>query len=169
MKIEFPKLGMRNIKTGCSVFLTLLVSYALKRPDPFFGCIAAIICLQQTKEKTWYVGLHRWVGTCIGGTIGFFVMEWLATLESFEVVRLFIIPIGVCFLIYLCVTLKLTGAVAICCIVFVNVVLHMDRTADDAFIYVVNRVIDTSIGIVCAGIVQQCLQKPKAWKTKEVE
>lgn len=167
MKIEFPKIGMRNIKTGCSVFLTLIISYALGRADPFFGCIAAIICLQQTKEKTWNVGLYRWIGTCIGGTIGFFVMEWLVTYETFTLLQICIIPIGVCFLIYLCVTLKLTGAVAICCIVFINVVLHTDRSSDGAFIYVFNRVIDTTIGIVCAGLVQQYLHMPKKWKKEE--
>lgn len=153
-KFKFPKIGMRNIKTGLSVFLTLLVSYAIGRKDPFFGCIAAVICLQQTKEATWSLGIQRFIGTAIGGIVGFVVMESLAYFENYEVIRLIIIPIGVCVLIYLCVLFKIRGAASISCIVFINVVLHMDRTLDDSAMYVIDRVIDTLIGIVCAGVVQ---------------
>lgn len=153
-KWKLPKIGMRNIKTGCSVFLTLLLSYVLQREDPFFGCIAAVICLQQTSEKTWNAGVHRWIGTCIGGLIGFFVMLWLSNIEHYETIRLLVIPAGVCLLIYLCVVLHIRGSASICCIVFINVVLHMDRTVSGAAAYVFNRVIDTFIGIICAGIVQ---------------
>lgn len=160
---QFPKLGMRNIKTGLSVFSTLVVSYILKRDDPFFGCIAAVICLQKTKESTWSTGVQRWIGTCIGGLVGFFVMISLATLDNYEIPRLFIIPIGVCLLIYICVLLGLKGSASISCIVFINVVLHMDRSMDDAAAYVIDRVIDTFIGIVCAGLVQHFLNR-ETWK-----
>lgn len=158
-KPTFPKIGMRNIKTGCSVFLTLVLSFLLKREDPFFGCIAAVICLQKTKETTWSSGVQRWIGTCIGGFVGFLVMISLAKLENYEIPRLFVIPIGVCLLIYICVLLGLKGSASISCIVFINVVLHMDRSTSDAAVYVMNRVIDTFIGIVCAGLVQHFLSR----------
>lgn len=153
-KLEFPKLGMRNIKTGLSVFLALIVSYAIGRSDPFFGCITAVICMQQTKEETWSSGFQRWIGTCIGGLIGFIVIEILSLFDFYQILRLFVIPIGVCLLIYTCVLFKIKGSAAISCIVFINVVLHMDRAMDDSSMYVIDRLIDTFIGILCAGFVQ---------------
>ena len=48
---KFPKIGLRTIKSGIAVFLCLL----LLPDEPFFACLTAVICLQDTV----YNSIHR--------------------------------------------------------------------------------------------------------------
>ena len=57
--------------------------------------------------------------------------------------------------IYTCNVLGLKGAVTIACIVFLNVVTHFDRDSQDAFFYVLYRMIDTTVGIVLAVLINR--------------
>ena len=42
--LKLPKIGLRTIKSGIAVFLCL----ALLPSEPFFACLTAVICLQDT-------------------------------------------------------------------------------------------------------------------------
>ncbi|MFR4008622.1 MAG: FUSC family protein [Christensenellales bacterium] len=43
----------------------------------FYATIAAVVCTQQTHEKTVNMGLHRMLGTLIGGAVGYVVLVGL--------------------------------------------------------------------------------------------
>ena len=58
---------MRAIKTALAVFCCLLISIPLHRESPFFSCIASIVCMQATWEKSLKSGLNRFYGTLLGG------------------------------------------------------------------------------------------------------
>lgn len=60
--------GLRAVKSALAVFLCLLVSIPLHRESPFFSCIASIVCMQPTWEKSLRTGFHRFYGTVLGGT-----------------------------------------------------------------------------------------------------
>ena len=65
-KLNFPKVGLRTIKSAISVFLCLVIFPEI----PFFACLTAVICLQDTVANSVKTGIHRGGGTILGGFIG---------------------------------------------------------------------------------------------------
>ena len=52
---KFPKIGLRTIKSSIAVFLCLL----LLPNEPFFACLTAVICLQDTVYNSIDTGINR--------------------------------------------------------------------------------------------------------------
>ena len=63
---KFPKIGLRTIKSGIAVFLCLL----LLPNEPFFACLTAVICLQDTVYNSIHTGINRGAGTILGASFG---------------------------------------------------------------------------------------------------
>ena len=63
---KFPKIGLRTIKSGIAVFLCLL----LLPNEPFFACLTAVICLQDTVYNSIHMGINRGAGTILGASFG---------------------------------------------------------------------------------------------------
>ena len=59
--LKFPKIGLRTIKSGIAVFLCLL----LLPNEPFFACLTAVICLQDTVYNSIHTGINRGAGTIL--------------------------------------------------------------------------------------------------------
>lgn len=158
------KIGMRNIKTTLSVFLCLLLFETINRENSIFACIAAIICMQNTIVDSMEKGIARVVGTIIGGIVGAFV---LFIVNSFfnDNILIFIIPLGVMLMIQICVVMNVKQAVVICCVVYLSVM--MTKNHDNGYLlYTINRVLDTSIGILIALLVNKYVELPKKLKLK---
>lgn len=153
------KLGLRAFKSAVSVFLCLLISIIFNRPQPLLASIAAIICMQPTYGQTYKTGLHRLVGTSIGGIIGLIVLmfvKFLPCKECLEHVNLILAPICILVVIYICNVVEHKGSVEIGCIVVLSVLIEWSNSAySNTFMYVINRVIDTSIGIIIAMVVNK--------------
>ena len=157
--MSIPKIGMRNIKTSFSVFLCLLIFEIINRDNSIYACVAAVICMQPTLENTYSRGLARLIGTGIGGLIGA-VLLVLGEAYISEKAYIFLIPIGIIVLIELCVLLKQKEAVSISCIVFLSIMISQ-RERGDYYWHVINRMIDTSIGIILAIAVNKYLKVPR--------
>ena len=84
---RFPVIGMRNIKTACTVALCALVYYFLGR-SPAFACIGAIFGMGSDMEDSRLNGGNRLFGTIIGGLLGM-VLFWLWLWNCAGGVRLF--------------------------------------------------------------------------------
>lgn len=162
----FPKIGMRNIKSAVSVFLCLLTFAVLHMHYSFYGCIAAVICTQPTFDKTYSLGKDRMLGTILGGIVGFIVLEGILSVPANEnLSQLFMIPVGIIGVIYLCNLLKIPGAVSISCIVLLNIAINMDaRGVGGSIFYVIDRVMETMVGIVMAMIVNRWFHIPKQFE-----
>lgn len=149
------KLGLRAIKTAISVFLCLLIAFIFNRTDTLFASIAAIICLQPTYNETFNSGLQRLVGTLIGGVVGYLILLAIYKLPFKEITTLFVAPIAILTVIYICNVINQPSSVSISCIVVLSVVMWPNGNISDSFLYVVNRVLDTSMGIVVAMLVNR--------------
>lgn len=148
--------GPRAYRTAAAVFLCLCLTSLLGRPSPFYGAIAAVICTQSTGEKTRSSGLHRLLGTVIGGGLGFVFLELAIVLPNFEdLLYILLIPPAVLGAIYLCNLFQRAESVSICCVVLLNVATNFDRDIPDTALYVFNRVLDTGLGILSAVAVTQ--------------
>lgn len=160
--------GMRAFKSAAAVFVSLLVTWLLKRPTPFFAAIAAVVCTQQDIEQTAKSGMGRFLGTCIGGAVGFLALQLLLAIPHFvDGVYVVLIPFAVLLCIYLCNLLEQQNSIPICCIVLLNVVLHYDRGMSGSGWYVINRVIDTFLGVLSAYAVNRWTPRPKLFKKEE--
>jgi len=157
-----PRIGMRNVKTALSVFLCLFIFDAIQRENSFYACIAAVICMQPTLDNTFKKGLSRIIGTAIGGIVGIVL---LVIGESYisEGTFIFLIPIGIVILIEMCIAIEQKDSVSICCVVYLGIMI-MHRYQGGYFWYTLNRVIDTSIGIIIAAFINKYLKVPEMFK-----
>ena len=76
---ELPTIGLRTLKTGIAVFLCLLIWPS----EPFFACLTAVICLQDTVSNSIKVGFNRGIGTMLGASSGLIFLFIFRYLESF--------------------------------------------------------------------------------------
>lgn len=162
MQFIFPKIGLRTIKSAISVFLCL----AILPNEPFFACLTAVICLQDTVSNSVKMGINRGLGTMLGASIGLFFLIFCRfikfNIESVFLSKLIIytiISLGVIVVIISCNILDKPGAINIACIAFLGV------TTTHAFarpvFYAVNRTFETLCGIVISIFVNKYITPPK--------
>lgn len=157
MKTGFrlPPVGSRIIKSAVGVLLCWCVYLLRGRTGiPFYSMLAALWCIQPYINKTMSMALQRTIGTFIGAAFGLItiVLEIYAfniydQPLGFLIVALMIIPV-----IYTTVLIKRPNASYFSCVVFLSItVIHM--TDENPFMFVLNRVLDTFIGIAVGMLV----------------
>jgi uncharacterized membrane protein YgaE (UPF0421/DUF939 family) len=163
--MNLPRIGMRNIKTTLSVFLCLLLFDIISRENSIYACVAAVICMQNTIVDSLEKGVSRVLGTIVGGLVGIFVLFVVSkTFIVNEDMMIFIIPMGIILLIEICVMIDQKQAVVISCVVYLSIMISKNR--DGGYVlYTVNRVLDTSIGIVIALLVNKYVVMPERLRT----
>lgn len=150
------RLGLRAVKTAVAVFICMVLSRLLNRPGDFFASIAAIICMQQTYDETFKTGLQRFVGTAIGGLTGYVILEVMDQIPFYsEGANIFVIPICLLLVIYICNFINYKKSVVIGSIVLISVLSMYKSGVDSALMYVINRVLDTTMGIIVAMIINR--------------
>ncbi|MDR2771137.1 MAG: aromatic acid exporter family protein [Clostridiales Family XIII bacterium] len=157
-------IGMRTVKTALSV-LICMVLYHLAAPlgyttnfDTFLACTAAVICMQDSVEKSLKSGRNRLAGTGIGALLGM-IFLYIDMLFSNDYLILAIIALGVIALITTCNLLRLSESVVIACVVFL--IIALEQTVNGPFISSVQRLLDTSVGVGIAIGINHFVKKPK--------
>ncbi len=158
----FPRIGMRNIKTSTAVFLCLLIFQLINRENSIQACIAAVICMQNTVVDSYKRGFQRVIGTIIGGITGGLVLFIVTNLGS-EDLLIFIIPLGITLLIYICVNIDMKQSVVICCVVYLSILITKSHEGG-YLLYTLNRVIDTIAGIMVALLVNKYMHIPDKFR-----
>ncbi|NLJ58083.1 MAG: hypothetical protein GX339_04460 [Tissierellia bacterium] len=158
------KIGMRNIKTSLAVFICLLLFDFINRENSIFACIAAVICMQNTIVDSLDRGIARIIGTIIGGMVGILVLFLVNTITAYEIL-IFIIPLGIMLLIQICVMINMKQSVVICCVVYLSIMITKSHEGGYVW-YTINRVVDTSIGILIALIVNKYIFIPEKIRSK---
>jgi uncharacterized membrane protein YgaE (UPF0421/DUF939 family) len=147
--------GMRNIKTAVSIFINLLIFYLLGLENPFYACIASVVCMQPTVGETVKAGKSRLIGTCIAAVVGL-VVFYLGESFANPIIYILLIPIGAVVLIHTCVLLKVSSSASIACIIFISI-LTSHRAAGDNHIYPFTRLAETFIGVIVATTINKYL------------
>lgn len=158
MNIDLPKIGFRNIKTGIAVFLCLILFKFINRGDSLMACMASILCMGDTMESSLESGEERIVGTILGGIASIFFLYTVSLLPNVESSNPIVIAIGVSFIIYISNVFKVQNACSICCMVYISIMLNYSGSG--ASYYVVNRTLDTLIGVIIAVIVNYSIKVP---------
>ncbi|WP_315118534.1 aromatic acid exporter family protein [uncultured Clostridium sp.] len=144
------KVGMRNIKTSISVVLCVVLFKLLNREYPFFACIAAVVTLQHSVSDSFKAGQNRLIGTVIGATTGL-IFSYLPQFNFW--IHIVYIGLGICMVIYLCNIFDKNDSISIACIVFSAIMTNLKGVP--SYVYVVNRTIDTFIGIIISILVNK--------------
>lgn len=175
---HYFSIGMRTLKTALCVLVCLLIyeffsfvstlfeggsvyefiNIAILNGSPSFACIAAVICMQDTVERSKQIALSRVIGSIVGG--GFAVV--FLRLNSLVLAgKLYIVlsVIGVIAIICICNLLKNPISVSISVITFLIIFVGTDVIAPIYFAF--NRVVGTLIGSTTALVINKYISEPK--------
>lgn len=160
-KFKLPKIGLRTIKSAIAVFLCL----ALLPHEPFFACLTAVICLQDTVANSIHMAINRGVGTILGGIIGLlflyvcqFINYNINNIITSKLLIYLLISIGIITTIYTCNILKRQGAINVSCIVFLAITTTY--AYDSPLYYAANRAFETFMGIIISILVNTFITPP---------
>lgn len=156
------RLGYRAIKTAIAVFLCLLLGFVLQRQTALYAIIAAILCIQPTYDKSKKIGLHRIIATLVGAVFSFIALELATVIPNYDTFWfLFVFPLLLLALIFVCNVLNIKDSIGPGCIIFAVIVfLHAGSTVD-ALPYVLERMVETIVGVLIALPVNRFLFNPK--------
>ncbi|MCI5668665.1 MAG: HAD hydrolase family protein [Oscillospiraceae bacterium] len=154
-RYRLPPVGNRIIKSAVGVLLCWCVYLLRGRSGiPFYSMLAVLWCIQPHINKTLSMALQRTIGTLIGAVFGLvtivleiFVFDIYDQPLGFLIVALMIIPV-----IYTTIIIRHTNASYFSCVVFLSITVNhiMD---ENPYIFVLNRVLDTFIGIAIGMLV----------------
>ncbi|MCM1165909.1 MAG: HAD hydrolase family protein [Lachnospiraceae bacterium] len=157
MKFDFKnaRIGSRIIKSAVGVMLCYVV-YLLRGKSglPFYSMLAVLWCIQPYTNKSLSMAAQRTVGTLIGAAYGLitilleiYVFPVYENVIGYLINALMLIPV-----LFTTVVLKKKNASYFSCVVFLSITVnHM--TDSNPFLFVLNRVLDTFIGIAIGLIV----------------
>ena len=157
-----PKIGLRTLKTALAIFLCLLLF-----PDtPFFACITAVFCIQDTVSNSFKMAFVRGFGTIWGGLIGLTFLYICYFIKGLNLPSLLATPIiygiislGIIVVIHSLNLLKRPTCITIGCIVFLAITTaNADKTP---LLYTANRVVETLFGILIGLLVNRFITPPK--------
>ncbi|WP_236932750.1 FUSC family protein [Geosporobacter ferrireducens] len=144
------KIGLRTIKTGIAVGLSILIAPLLEIKNPFFVVISAFIAMQPTVSDSWRTGINRLLGTSLGAAVGLGFV--LISSESPILTGL-----GTIVLISIMNHLKLQDSIVMASIVFAGVFFNAEGEYID---FAFRKLIDTSLGIGIALIINFSIYPP---------
>lgn len=146
-----PKIGMRIIKSSLAVAICFLISMFRSEGIVFYSCIAAVLCIQQDVTNSKRVAINRVKGTLLGGLCGMLVLFVEKNCFPMELLmlRYLLISFMIIPIIYMSVLLKMTSASYISCVVFMSVTVSHGMDVNP-FMFAINRIIDTLLGIFVA-------------------
>lgn len=159
-----PHMGMRMVKTGVAVLAVFFFYLFVKRPENglFMAMIATIVSMQDTVNKSLRIGVIRVIATGMGGLIGLAFVWGANTLGLAEssAVTAILNSLGVMLCIWVCVWWGVQEGAVISCVVFQAIFLNAG--VESPYLYALNRMLDTAIGIVFSVIVNLSIRRPKA-------
>lgn len=147
--LRVPKLGMRTIKTGISVLCCVLFGGFIAE-NVFFSAIACIVSVQDTVKASLKSGFNRVAGTILGGLIGFL----FALIKPGDP---FLCGLGIILTIYVCNLIN-DKSIVISCVTFLAI--HLGVGSNDPVMYSINRVWDTSVGVILGVAVNYIFARP---------
>jgi len=150
-------IGLRNIKTTISVLICLLFYHFMDMDGVMIACVSAIICMQDSVEKSLTNGKNRLQSIGIGTVIA---MAFRYVNRGFPNAYLEMISVGVGIMtvIMICNLLKRNSAIIMGCVVFLSIMLGGGDT--DPFVYSVSQLLNTLFGVAVAVLVNYFVLNP---------
>lgn len=156
------RLGYRALKTVIAVFLCLFLGFLTQRPTALYAVIAAILCIQPTYDKSKQIGLHRVIGTVMGSVFSFIALELALVIPNYNTFWfMFVFPLLMLALIFMCNVLNIKDSVAPSCVIFAVIVFLRSGATTGILPYVLERMAETIVGVLIALPINRFLFNPK--------
>ena len=142
-------IGMRTMKTGIAVMLCcILTRFAVD--NMFYCATACVVTMQDTIKTSFKMGSQRVLGTLIGGIVGFLLV-------LISPANPILCGIGIMIVIKFCEVFKLSSLV-VSSVTFFSLYLGYINSAP--LVYSIQRVIDTSVGVIMGLIINYSVARP---------
>ena len=150
-----PPIGMRIIKSSIGVLLGFIIYLIRGRQGaPFYTALSVLWCMQPYTSNAKANAIQRTIGTFIGAFFGLIVILiefYLLPLDN-ELIRYILISILIIPVIYTTVIINKKNASYFSCVVYLSIVVN-HLTDTNPYLFVINRILDTMIGIILALII----------------
>ncbi len=151
--------GLRNIKTAIAVYICIILYHLLDLGNPLVALFSVVLCMQQNVSASVKEGKTRILGTFFGGAFAILFLNMLY-LENLTVyVQGAILSIFLIFIIYILNAMKKSEAISLSAVVFF--VIIFDSSNDTILKVATFRIIDTTLGLVVAVLVNRFFFPPK--------
>lgn len=154
---QIPKIGLRIIKSAVAVFLCYLFNYFRgENGIVFYSQLSVLWCIQSYISTTKQNANQRIAGTFIGAGFGLVVLLFFLLIRNAELqvgdfsiylIKGLITSVVIIFVLYATVILNKKNASYFSCVVFLSIVV-IHGCDNNPFIFTLNRVIDTMVGIL---------------------
>lgn len=144
------KPGLRIIKTGLAVFVSLFISGLRADGLAFYSAIASVICMQTNVADTLHSGINRVIGTLVGGFSGLLYLLFVHNLKLDAWLNYLIISVIATLIIWFLASINRKGSISIAAIVLLSVTINHGKEAAVPFSFAFNRTLDTLIGVMVA-------------------
>lgn len=145
------KIGMRTLKTGLSVFICMLITFLFKRETYIVSTITAVFTLRENVQKTMMFGKHRIAGNIFGALTSLVVIFIFDVFGNSQLTQIVTIPSVIVLMITLLSGFGYNEGVVGACATLLTILFMIPE--QDSYIYALNRVIDSFIGMgVALGI-----------------
>ena len=149
--------GMRMVKTVLAVFICGMFGY-LRREPAFYSMIAAVICMQNSTDKTITSSVNRAIGTLVGGVYGIMILYGLELFdaENLDLLRYALVSLTIIPLIHTALLLKRPSSAALSCVVFLCVTVNHNTDSSPA-LFALQRMLDTLAGVAVTCVIDLLL------------
>lgn len=144
------KIGLRTIKTGIAVGLSLYIASLFNLKTPLFVAIGAIATMQSSVSESFKTGKNRMVATFFGALIGLTFSYIMPNNYVF-------IGLGIILLIYIHTLLGWKTSVTLSAVVFLAIYQNNEGAR---LSYAINRLLDTFIGITISMLINYFIANP---------
>lgn len=150
-KQKIPQIGMRTLKSALGVFLGFVIYYLRgKQGTPFYTALSVLWCMRPYMKDSKQMAFQRAIGTFIGGAYGLIMIMFEKHIfEPTDFLRYCAIAIMIIPIIHTTIILNKKNASYFACVVFLSIVVN-HLTDENPYLFVMNRVLDTLIGIFLA-------------------
>lgn len=148
--MKLHKIGMRTVKTGIAVYIcTLLAQYLVQ--NPMFAGVGCVASVQDTVKGSLKLGFNRVKGTMIGGLVGFLCV----LIKPGDPI---LSGLGIMTTIYSCTILGINSGIIVSSVTFLSI--HLGIINSNPAYYSIQRVMDTSVGVIIGLIINYLLARP---------
>lgn len=145
-----PLLGARIIKTGLSVFLSLIAFHWIGASYAIFAAVAAILAVQPSISRARLVFGQQLVANLIGGAVGAALAFWFGS-------SALLMAVGVILVLGICSRFQLNDAASIAVVV---VLFVMNRPEQDVLLFTAARMGAVIGGMLVGYVVNRTILPP---------
>lgn len=141
----------KSLRIGVSVFLSVYILQVVFNMNSFYAGIAGVSCLQGDIKNSLKTGIHRCIGTVLGGIFGLLFIHYKGNRIETIYDGIFI-ALAVGIIILLCSLINISASSSIACIVFLAISTDI-MEGKDPYYWAIKRIVATICGvIICLSV-----------------